>query len=107
MVRVGSYELVGIIGRGSMATVYEAQPVAGGPRVALKVLNEADLELMERLRREAQILRRLDGQANIVRYHEMGEERGRPFLAIDLVRGGTLADALRVGRITTADACRA
>lgn len=106
MARIGRYELLGVLGQGSMGKVYEAQPDGGGPRVALKVLTEPDLEFMERLRREAEILRRLDGRANILRCHDVGEERGRPFFVMDLVRGGTLADALRTGQISAAEACR-
>jgi serine/threonine protein kinase len=96
--RIGRYEIVSVLGRGSQATVYEVQ-APDGARFALKALHEADLELMERLRREAQILQRLAGQARFVRCHEVGEERGRPYFVMDLVPGGTLFDALRAGRL--------
>ena len=51
MARIGRYELLGVPGRGAQATVYQARIAGGAEKFALKVLDEPNLELMERLRR--------------------------------------------------------
>ncbi len=78
------YEIVREIGRGGMASVYEALDTKLGRTVALKVLREGDLE---RLRREATAAARLQ-HPNIVTIYEVGED----FIAMELVTGRTLAE---------------
>ena len=81
------------LARGGMADVYVAENVRLQREVVLKVLlavlvdNQA---LVERFRREALSMARLQ-HANIVQVYDTGDTPdGRPFIAMQYVRGGTL-----------------
>jgi formylglycine-generating enzyme required for sulfatase activity len=93
--RIGRYEIVREIGRGGQATVYEALDVELGRRVGLKILDRSTRsgEAAERLAREARAVARLD-HPNIVKIHDVAEEKGRIHLAMELVEGGTLEEVL-------------
>jgi tetratricopeptide (TPR) repeat protein/tRNA A-37 threonylcarbamoyl transferase component Bud32 len=106
------YEVLGELGRGGMAMVYRARNRELNRVVALKVLRWGEWDSAgdgQRVRREAELLARLQ-HPNIVQVFEVGEWDGDPFLALEYVAGGTLADALtrrqRQGQtgVTTADA---
>src|SRR4051812_6350822 len=96
----GRYRLTGSLGAGGMAEVYraETQPVAGITReVAIKRLIYGlrdDPALADMLLDEARIWVRLQ-HPNIVNVIEFGEHDGDFFLALELVEGVTVADALR------------
>ena len=85
------YRLVRRIGRGGMASVYEATDPELGRSVALKVSTAAfGGDLCERLRREAQVIARLE-HPGIVPVHDVGVlPDGRVFYVMKLVRGVTL-----------------
>ena len=89
--RVGHYRIVSELGRGGMATVYEAERADGTfeRRVALKVVRrgvDTD-DVIGRFLAERQILSGLT-HPNIARLLDGGTtEDGRPFLVIDLVDG--------------------
>src|SRR5207253_3146277 len=53
-------------------------------------------EILARFKREAETAQRLD-HPNIVRVHEVGSSRGKHYLVMDLVAGGSLRDLLRRG----------
>ncbi len=93
---VGKYLVKGILGRGGMGTVYEAEDPELRRRVALKVIRDTEIRpgLVERLRREATIVARLQ-HPNIVGIHEVGETRDAHFIVMDLIEGTTLAAMLR------------
>lgn len=85
------------LGRGGMATVYLAYDPRFERHVALKVLPHAllhDLSFRERFDREAKIIASLEHQA-IVPVYDYGEHQGQPFLAMRLMRGGSLKDRLK------------
>ena len=89
------YEITGVAGHGGMGTVYVAHDAVLDRDVAVKVLDITDArgERVERLRREAQILARLD-HPGIVPIHDAGLlPDGRAFYVMKLVRGNRL-DAL-------------
>jgi serine/threonine protein kinase len=91
-----AYELGEPVGRGGMGTVYRARDRRLERDVALKVMNApapAPAEV-ERMRREAQILARLE-HPGIVPVHDLGVlPGGRLFYVMKLVRGRRLDEAV-------------
>jgi len=97
--RLGPYTILGTLGRGGMGTVYEAADAFGDP-VAVKTLTSNigdDPGLRRRFEAEIGALKALD-HPGIVRLLAFGEEDGRPFYAMELVRGRSLEELLRAGR---------
>jgi serine/threonine protein kinase len=93
-VKIGRYAVLGKLGAGNMGEVYACLDGNLGRKVAVKwVLGEADDKGHARLRREAQALAKLS-HPNVVQIHEIGEHRGRLFIAMEFVDGGTLSDWL-------------
>ena len=103
----GRYELVRPLGHGAMATVDLARDVELDRPVALKRLAEnlaRDEDLRRRFLREARLAARL-AHPNVVRVFDVGEDEGRPFIAMEYVEGETLADLIaRRGRLPAAEA---
>ncbi len=87
------YEILGELGRGGMGVVYRARSRSLGRLVALKMNLSDDAHVRPYLHREAEALARLQ-HPNIVQIFEVGEHDGRPFLAIELVEGGSLHQKL-------------
>ncbi len=100
----GKYRVVRLIGRGGMGSVYEAQNVAIGKRVALKFLRApqgADESLRTRFHREARLVSAIES-AHIVQIFDTGEtEEGEPFIVMEFLQGEDLASRIRhVGRMS-------
>ena len=91
-----NYEVLGLLGRGGMGAVYEARDLRLNRIVALKVIREDFGGGRELFRGEAETVARLQ-HPNIVQIFEVGEVGGRPFLALELVRGPSL-DRVLEGR---------
>lgn len=90
------YRLIGPLGRGGMARVWEVEDTALGRTVALKVLDTPDPrgDLADRLVLEARILARLE-HPGIVPVHDVGRlPDGRVFHVMKLVRGRRLDELL-------------
>ncbi len=93
---LGAYHLMERIGRGGMASVYRAYHQALDRLVAVKVLPEffaEDAIYRERFQHEAWSVARLR-HPNILQVFDFGSEDGVPFIVMELVEGGTLADRL-------------
>ncbi|MBX3228471.1 MAG: serine/threonine protein kinase [Labilithrix sp.] len=90
--QVGRYRVLRKLAEGGMGDVYVAYDESLDRRVALKVLR-ATHDRTPSLRREAQALARL-AHPNVVAIHEVGEHEGRPYVAMELVEGRTLAEWL-------------
>jgi serine/threonine protein kinase len=93
---VAGYDLLGEIGRGGMGVVYRARHNRLGRVVALKLLRAGALagpEERERFLREARAVARLQ-HPHIVQVYDVGEHAGGPYLALELVPGGSLARRL-------------
>jgi serine/threonine protein kinase len=99
----GRYRIVEPLGGGGTSLVFRAQPLDGGPEVAVKELRPqfaADPSLRRRFLREAELGRALN-HPGIVRTLDAGEERGLPYLVLELVRAATLRARLdRDGRLS-------
>jgi serine/threonine-protein kinase len=97
------YEIVALIARGGMATVYRAYDRQLDRTVAIKVPRPEfarDRGFSEQFRREARAAARL-GHPNIVAVYDSGEERGLPYIVMELVNGQTLRQVLDArGRLT-------
>jgi tRNA A-37 threonylcarbamoyl transferase component Bud32 len=97
-----------LIAYGGMADVYRATDESLGRKVAVKVLSERygrDDEIHARFLREARTAASLSGEPNVIVIHDVGETRSdRPFIVMELVPGGSVADRLRDGRVERDDA---
>lgn len=92
------YRLVGVAGRGGMGVVYKAVDTSLDRHVALKVLRKDHSEnegLILQLETEAAITASI-GHPNVVRVYTTGYDRGRFFIAMELVEKGTLDDLIRI-----------
>ncbi|MFB1479893.1 tetratricopeptide repeat protein [Corallococcus sp. RDP092CA] len=90
--RVGRYVLLRRVGEGGMGVVFAAYDPDLDRQVALKLLKPgrvADAEARARLMREAQAQARLS-HPNVVTVHDVGLDGDTVFLAMELLRGGTL-----------------
>jgi hypothetical protein len=97
--RIGRYLITGRIGRGGMGMVYRGLDEALEREVAVKTLTaEGTLDGESRLRfaREARAAAHLQ-HPNIVTVYELGEDRGLPFIAMELLPGTDLEALLRSG----------
>jgi len=95
-VRIGRFQVLEVLGRGSMGVVYAAFDEALDRRVALKVIRR-DTGRREAVRprmlREAQGLARLS-HPNVVQVYEVGEIAGQLFIAMEFLQGRTLLEWL-------------
>jgi serine/threonine protein kinase len=90
------YEVEDRLGHGGMATVYSAHDLKLDRKVAIKLLADnfaGDDEVRKRFSREARLAAKLD-HPNVVQVFDVGEEDGRPYIVMEHVDGGTLADRL-------------
>jgi len=86
------------IGRGGMGDIYRATDSVLGRQVAIKVLADRFAEddaVRQRLTREALAAARLSGEPNTVTIFDVGEHRGRPYIVMEYLPGGSLDDVLR------------
>jgi serine/threonine protein kinase len=89
--RIGAYDIVSVIGRGGMGTVYKGIDPRIGRCVAVKVLPAAghDADLLTRFYREARYTGNLQ-HPNIVTVYELGEHEGAPYMAMEYLDGASL-----------------
>ena len=90
------YEIIAVLGRGGMGTVYRAKDRELEEEVAVKTLRPefvADKTLLARFKDEIRLARRLT-DANIVRTHDFGEWSGVCFLTMECVQGITIRELI-------------
>ncbi len=90
--QVAGYTIVRLLGRGGMGSVYEAEDAELGRRVALKLIaadHVASAEAVERFRQEGRLASTL-AHPRCVFVFAADEERGRPYIVMELMPGQTL-----------------
>lgn len=91
--KLGRYDVLELVGEGGMGTVFAAYDPRLDRRVAVKLLRraaDAKQQRQARLLREAKALARLS-HPNIVTVHEVWEEDGEIYIAMEFVQGEDLA----------------
>src|SRR5688572_19846331 len=94
--KLGHFRILGPLGRGGMGVVHRAEDVDLGREVALKTLPAAALANpveRARLRAEARAAAAVS-HANVATIYEVGTDGDVDYIAMELVRGETLRDAL-------------
>jgi serine/threonine protein kinase len=106
--RIGPFDILETLGRGGMGVVYKARHRQLDRVVALKMLPSGTMgqlqrllasgattdEQLTRLQTEARAVAQMD-DPHIVQIYEIGEHEGLPYVALEFVSGGTLAEKLR------------
>lgn len=98
------YRLTDVVGSGGLATVYRATDAIDGMPLAIKILEQRwvdDPEMVQKFFAEAEALkeiRKVAPESAVVRCFASGREggrvTGRPFIAMELLEGETLADVI-------------
>lgn len=102
---VGPYQIIEQLGQGGMATVYKGYHASLDRNVAIKVMHTAfgeDKTFLERFKREAQLVARLEHQ-NIVPVYDFAEFQNQPYLVMKFIEGITLKDRLRKGVLNVSE----
>jgi hypothetical protein len=100
--KLGQYEIQDFIGQGAMGLVYRAYHVQLERTGAVKVLQgmAPDPDTTARFRHEAQAIAQMR-HPNIVNVYDFGEHDGVPYMIIEFVPGGSLANRLSHGPLDT------
>jgi len=96
---VGPYKLIELLGTGGMGSVYKAWHVRLDRLVALKMLHVDrlnDPQAKIRFSMEAESVARLQ-HPNIIRLYDVGRYKDQPYFAMELVKGGSLSQAIANG----------
>jgi serine/threonine protein kinase/TolB-like protein len=99
--KLGSYDVLSLLGEGGMGEVYLARDTTLRREVALKVLSKdivAEPDYLNRFEEEARLASSLN-HPNIVTIYGVGKEDEVTFIAMELVRGRTLREMLGDGAI--------
>src|SRR6266496_3136745 len=99
--RLGSYEIVALLGAGGMGEVYRARDSELNRDVAVKVLANLsrDPDRLRRFEQEARAAAALN-HPNILAVYQMGTHDGAPYLVSELLEGSTLRDPLLRGGVS-------
>lgn len=91
----GGYQILGLLGRGGMATVYEAKQLTTGRRVALKMLEEQldSPDMRQRFIREGRLAAGVN-HPNSLYIFGSEEIAGHPVITMEVAACGTLKDKL-------------
>ncbi|OGN95992.1 MAG: hypothetical protein A2Z77_08170 [Chloroflexi bacterium RBG_13_51_36] len=86
----GRYQVKKFLGEGGKKKVYLVHDKVLDRDVAFALIKTERLDDVTRLRfsREAQVMGRLGDHANIMTIHDMGEEKGQPYIVLPLMPGG-------------------
>lgn len=104
---ISHYRILDRLGGGGMGIVYAAEDLILGRTVAIKLAGQgrSTEKMRERLLEEARAASALEHQ-NIARIYECGEDEGRLFIAMELVKGRTLSEMIRESPMSATQAMR-
>jgi class 3 adenylate cyclase len=93
----GRYVVKRFLGEGAKKRVYLAHDASLDRDVAVALIKTEGLDEsgIARVRREAQAMGRLGSHPHIVTVHDIGDERGQPFIVQELMEGGSLSELVR------------
>ena len=94
--KFGGYRLLGLLGRGGMGTVYEAEQLTTGRRVALKMLGQQldSPDMRQRFLREGRLAAGVN-HPNSLYVFGSEEIEGLPVITMEIAGAGTLKDKLK------------
>ena len=98
----GDYQILDVVGRGAMATVYRAHDRRTSHEVAIKFISPALAEIEQfilRFRREVKLVARLN-HPNIVPVLDYGEQDGYAYQVMPFLKAGSLTDRLEKGPLS-------
>ncbi len=103
--RLGQYEVQDFIGQGAMGLVYRAYHAQLERTGAVKVMQaiSPDPDTTARFRHEAQAIAQMR-HPNILNVYDFGEYEGTPYMIVEYVPGGSLANRLAQGMLDEASA---
>jgi len=102
--RFGTFMLLQLIGMGGMGGVYRARDEGLNREVAIKVIQKSlgdDAQFVESFQREAQAAAKLN-HPNIAQIYSFGQFQGQPYIAMELVSGGSLDKMMKNGPVEPA-----
>lgn len=91
---VPGYEILGCVGQGGMGIVYQARHLRLNRLVALKMVRKERADALIRFQIEAEAIGQLQ-HPHIVQIFEIGCDQHSPYMALEWVEGGSLADYLK------------
>jgi serine/threonine-protein kinase len=94
---LGKYEIISLIGKGGMSSVYLAHQQSMERQVALKVLPPhlmSDETFLKRFQREVKTVAKMQ-HPRIIPVHDYGEEQGTPYIVMTYIEGGSLAQRIQ------------
>jgi serine/threonine-protein kinase len=103
LILAGRYRLISKLGQGGMGSVWRAEDMTLGAEVAVKLIDAAfvdSTEALKRFRREAQSAAKIRS-TYVVQILDHGIDNGTPFIAMELLKGESLAQRLEsVGKLS-------
>ncbi|MDD2236927.1 MAG: serine/threonine-protein kinase, partial [Kiritimatiellae bacterium] len=90
--RLGDFLLLQFLGKGGMGAVFQGYDTKLGRQVAIKVLGKVlgdDPAAMDNFLREARAAAQINSPY-VVQIFQVGEERNKPFIVMELINGGQL-----------------
>lgn len=98
--QLGQFLLLELLGMGGMGAVYQALDQALGRYVAIKVMKRSlgdDAKFVENFLREARAAAAINHR-NVVQIYSCGQEKGQPYIVMELVSGGKLDEMIAGGQ---------
>ncbi|MBP5319977.1 MAG: protein kinase [Kiritimatiellae bacterium] len=95
--RFGPFLLLQLLGAGGMGGVYRAKDEGLNREIAVKVMLKSlgdDPQFVESFQREAQAAAKLN-HPHIAQIYSFGQEKGQPYIAMELVDGGSLEKMIK------------